>query len=113
MHPLLLERERTAQTDFDKSLFSCWCKQKSSTAYRQDGEKLFTSINNQGSILISLAGMDNKLFVSTYMLSLPDKKTLQDFILKEISKWCKQDLMIQLKDNGSAPATIETNDDLD
>ena len=34
----------------------------------------------------ALAGMDNNLFVSTYMLSLPDKKTLQDFILKEISK---------------------------
>ncbi len=33
----------------------------------------------------ALAGMDNNLFVSTYMLSLPDKKTLQDFLLKEIS----------------------------
>ena len=34
----------------------------------------------------ALAGIDNNLFVSTYMLSLPDKKTLQDFLLKEISK---------------------------
>ena len=34
----------------------------------------------------ALAGMDNNLFVSTYMLSLPDKKTLQDFLLKEINK---------------------------
>ena len=34
----------------------------------------------------ALAGMDNNLFVSTYMLSLPDKKTLQDFLLKEISR---------------------------
>ena len=34
----------------------------------------------------ALAGMDNNLFVSTYMLSLPDKKTLQDFLLKEITK---------------------------
>ena len=34
----------------------------------------------------ALAGMDNNLFVSTYMLSLPDKKTLQDFLLKEIGK---------------------------
>ena len=34
----------------------------------------------------ALAGMDNNLFVSTYMLSLPDKKTLQDFLLKEICK---------------------------
>lgn len=31
----------------------------------------------------ALAGMDNNLFVSTYMLSLPDKKTLQDFLLRE------------------------------
>ena len=34
----------------------------------------------------ALAGMDSNLFVSTYMLSLPDKKTLQDFLLKEIEK---------------------------
>lgn len=34
----------------------------------------------------ALAGMDNNLFVSSYMLSLPDKKTLQDFLLKEIGK---------------------------
>ena len=34
----------------------------------------------------ALAGMDNDLFVSTYMLSLPDKKTLQEFLLKEIEK---------------------------
>ena len=32
----------------------------------------------------ALAGMDNNLFVSTYMLSLPDKKMLQDFLLNEI-----------------------------
>lgn len=34
----------------------------------------------------ALAGMDNNLFVSTYMLSLPDKKTLQDFLLSEIQQ---------------------------
>ena len=34
----------------------------------------------------ALAGMDNDLFVSTYMLSLPDKKTLQEVLLKEIEK---------------------------
>lgn len=33
-----------------------------------------------------LAGMDNDLFVTTYMLSLPDKKALQEFLLKEIEK---------------------------
>ena len=32
----------------------------------------------------ALAGMDNKLFVSTYMLSLPDKDTLQNFILSQV-----------------------------
>ena len=31
----------------------------------------------------ALAGMDNKLFVSTYMLTLPDTKTLEEFLLKE------------------------------
>lgn len=34
----------------------------------------------------ALAGMDNKLFVSTYMLSLPDKATLEEFLLREIEK---------------------------
>ena len=33
----------------------------------------------------ALAGMDNNLFVSTYMLSLPDKETLKEFILKEMN----------------------------
>lgn len=32
----------------------------------------------------ALAGMDNNLFVSTYMLTLPDKETLQKFILSEL-----------------------------
>lgn len=32
----------------------------------------------------ALAGMDNQLFVSTYMLQLPDKKTLEDFLLKQL-----------------------------
>lgn len=31
----------------------------------------------------ALAGMDNSLFVSTYQLSLPDKRTLQEFLLRE------------------------------
>ena len=33
----------------------------------------------------ALAGMDNQLFVSTYMLQLPDKKTLEDFLLKQFT----------------------------
>ncbi len=32
----------------------------------------------------ALAGMDNQLFVSTYQLQLPDKKTLEDFLLRQI-----------------------------
>lgn len=34
----------------------------------------------------ALAGMDQNLFVSTYMLSLPDTKTLQNFLLKEMQR---------------------------
>ena len=34
----------------------------------------------------ALSGMDNKLFVSTYMLHLPDKKMLEEFMLKEMEK---------------------------
>ena len=34
----------------------------------------------------ALSGMDNQLFVSTYMLHLPDKKKLQEFMLKEIKE---------------------------
>jgi hypothetical protein len=34
----------------------------------------------------ALAGLDNKIFVSTYMLSLPDVTTLENFIIKETKK---------------------------
>lgn len=34
----------------------------------------------------ALAGMDNKLFVSTYMLQLPDKEQLKDFLLKQMEE---------------------------
>ncbi len=34
----------------------------------------------------AIAGMDNNLFVSTYMLQLPDKATLERFLLDEIDK---------------------------
>ncbi len=34
----------------------------------------------------ALSGMDNQLFVSTYMLHLPDKKRLEAFMLKEIEE---------------------------
>lgn len=32
----------------------------------------------------ALAGMDNQLFISTYMLQLPDKKMLEDFLLRQL-----------------------------
>ena len=31
-------------------------------------------------------GMDNQLFVSTYMLHLPDKRKSEEFILKELKE---------------------------
>ena len=34
----------------------------------------------------ALSGMDNQLFVSTYMLQLPDKKQLRDFLIKQIDE---------------------------
>ena len=34
----------------------------------------------------ALAGMDNQLFVSTYMLQLPDKKQLKEFLLKQMEE---------------------------
>ena len=34
----------------------------------------------------ALAGMDNNLFVSTYMLQLPDRKTLEEFLLKQLEE---------------------------
>lgn len=33
----------------------------------------------------ALAGMDNQLFVSTYMLQQPDKKSLEEFLLKQLA----------------------------
>ena len=35
----------------------------------------------------ALSGMDNQLFVSTYMLRLPDKKQLEEFLLKQIEEF--------------------------
>ncbi len=34
----------------------------------------------------ALSGMDNQLFVSTYMLHLPDKRKLEEFMLKELKE---------------------------
>ena len=40
----------------------------------------------------ALAGLDNHLFVSTYMLQLPDKATLENFLREEIEKQDLQDI---------------------
>lgn len=38
----------------------------------------------------ALAGLDNQLFVSTYMLQLPDKDTLEKFLMDEIENQSKK-----------------------
>ena len=43
----------------------------------------------------ALAGLDNKLFISTYMLALPDTKTLEDFLKKETEKKANGKLKIE------------------
>ena len=40
----------------------------------------------------AIAGMDNNLFVSTYMLQLPDKATLEKFLRDEMQDMHEQDL---------------------
>ena len=40
----------------------------------------------------AIAGMDNNLFVSTYMLQLPDKATLEKFLHDEMQDMHGQDL---------------------
>lgn len=39
----------------------------------------------------ALSGMDNQLFVSTYMLQLPDKDQLRDFLIKQIDQFDNPD----------------------
>lgn len=45
---------------------------------------------NKGNEMVeyALSGMDNQLFVSTYMLHLPDKEKLREFIVKEMADMC-------------------------
>lgn len=40
----------------------------------------------------AIAGMDNNLFVSTYMLQLPDKATIEKFLCDEMQDMHEQDL---------------------
>ena len=49
------------------------------------GILLYTDKGSQ-MVEYALAGIDNQLFVSTYMLHLPDKKKLEEFMLKEIEE---------------------------
>ena len=46
-------------------------------------------VTNKNSALVeyATAGMDNKLFVSKYLLELPKKEQLQAFINNELQKW--------------------------
>jgi len=46
-------------------------------------------VTNKNSALVEFAtaGMDNQLFVSKYLLELPRKEALEDFIKQEIDKW--------------------------
>lgn len=37
----------------------------------------------------ALAGMDNQLFVSTYLLQIPNKRMLEDFLLRQMQEWNK------------------------
>lgn len=39
--------------------------------------------NKKKMVEYALSGLDNKLFVSTYMLHLPSKEELEEFIVKE------------------------------
>ena len=41
---------------------------------------------NSQMVEYALSGMDNQLFVSTYMLHLPDKRKLEEFMLKELEE---------------------------
>jgi len=51
--------------------------------------KLEHLIFNKNSALVeyAMAGMDNKLLVSKYLLELPQKEQLEAFITSELKKW--------------------------
>ena len=42
--------------------------------------------SGKSTLLYALSGMDNQLFVSTYMLQLPDKDQLRNFLLKQMEE---------------------------
>ena len=51
-----------------------------------DGDNPPIGITHKGKKMVeyALAGMDNRLFVSTYMLQLPNKEVLEMFLLDEM-----------------------------
>ena len=58
--------------------------------YEQDGEDrigiLFVTEKNRALVEYATAGMDERLFVKQYLVSLPDKSKMEDLIAKEINK---------------------------
>lgn len=52
----------------------------------KDPKKLLNTINGKKMMEYAIAGMNNHLFVSTYMLQLPDMATLEKFLMDEIGK---------------------------
>jgi predicted nuclease of restriction endonuclease-like (RecB) superfamily len=48
---------------------------------------LLVTNKNQSLVEYATAGMDNRMFVSKYLLKLPSKELLQDFISSEIKDW--------------------------
>jgi hypothetical protein len=48
-------------------------------------KEVSTNTNN-ALVKYAIAGMDNSLFVSKYLVKLPSKEQLEDFINKELQK---------------------------
>ena len=105
---MLLERKGTQAADCYQSLFSIRIEQKAGVAFEAESDAdgtcndsyfrenemregdnppvgiLLCTKKGKKMVDYALAGLDNKLFVSSYMLSLPDEKVLEEFIIKEI-----------------------------
>lgn len=45
-----------------------------------------TTIISYKQVVFAIAGMSNQLFVSTYMLQLPDKTSLEKFLLCQLKE---------------------------
>ena len=75
--------KRTEKTNLFQPLFPQWSKQRP-----QETAGIYTARDKYGCpekmVEYAIAGMDNNLFVSTYMLQLPDKATLEKFLRDEI-----------------------------